>query len=56
MDGRLVGHACVSINGQELALQVDALKKVACKEDLICTDKVRGANSERPGLDACLET
>ena len=53
---RLVGYARVSTNGQELKLQIDALKKAGVPKRLIFVDKMSGAKSERPGLDACLHT
>ena len=40
---------------QDLALQIDALKKHGCGKDHIFVDKASGARSKRPGLDACLE-
>jgi DNA invertase Pin-like site-specific DNA recombinase len=55
MKGRLIGYARVSTNDQELHLQIDALKQAGCMDELIFTDKVSGAKSYRPGLDACLK-
>lgn len=54
--GRKVGYARVSTEDQELRLQIDALKKAGCGAKDIHIDKVSGARSERPGLDACLES
>jgi len=53
--GRLAGYARVSTGDQDLGLQVDALQKAGCLDDLIFTDKVSGVRTARPGLDACLE-
>ncbi|MHA7167917.1 recombinase family protein [Arthrobacter bambusae] len=48
----LVGYARVSTADQKLDLQIDALKAVGCIE--IFSDKVSGASTSRPELDACL--
>jgi DNA invertase Pin-like site-specific DNA recombinase len=45
----------VSTQDQELALQLDALRKHGVAKELIFTDKASGATHERPGLDACLK-
>ncbi len=52
---RLVGYARVSTDGQNLALQIDALHKYGVAKELIFTDKASGAKHQRPGLDACLK-
>lgn len=44
----------VSTNGQELQLQLDALKMAGVAKANVFTDKVSGSKSSRPGLDACL--
>jgi len=49
----LVGYARVSTLEQNLALQVDALKKTGCQK--IFDDKSSGVKTERPGLQAVLE-
>lgn len=54
MEGRIVGYARVSTNDQELTLQIDALLKAGCPQQLIFTDKISGAKSERHGLNKCL--
>lgn len=53
--GRKVGYARVSTDDQELGLQIDALIKSGCSENLIYTDKISGAKNSRPGLDICLD-
>jgi DNA invertase Pin-like site-specific DNA recombinase len=50
---RLVGYARVSIEGQDLALQIDALRNHGVANGLIFSDKASGAKYDRPGLDAC---
>jgi DNA invertase Pin-like site-specific DNA recombinase len=49
---RLVGYARVSTEGQELALQLDALRNHGVANELIFTDKASGAKRDRLGLDA----
>ena len=53
---RLIGYARVSTSGQELNLQIDALKKIGCEKKNIFTDVVSGSKTDRPGLNECLET
>lgn len=52
--GKLIGYARVSTTEQDLRLQLDALNKAGCVK--VFEDKVSGARSKRPGLDACIAT
>ena len=54
LNGRLVGDARVSTDDQDLTLQIDSLVGLGVNRDDIFTDKISGAKTERPGLDACL--
>jgi DNA invertase Pin-like site-specific DNA recombinase len=48
----LIGYARVSCEDQNLALQLDALKKAGCKR--VFTDKLSGIQAGRPGLKEAL--
>ena len=48
-----IGYARISTGDQNLDLQMDALNKIECDE--IFTDKMSGARSDRPGLDAAMK-
>jgi DNA invertase Pin-like site-specific DNA recombinase len=48
----LIGYARVSTPDQNLAMQVEALKKAGCHR--VFTDVASGAKSARPGLDEAL--
>jgi len=52
----MIGYARVSKAAQDLNLQLDALRQQGCQRDDIFVDKIGGAKTERPGLDACLAT
>lgn len=48
----LIGYARVSTADQDLALQLDALRKAGCTR--IFEDTASGAKTERPGLTSAL--
>jgi len=49
----LIGDARVSTQDQNLELQSEALAKAGCKK--VFTDKISGAQAQRPGLNKALE-
>ena len=54
LNGRLVAYARVSTDDQDLSLQIDSLTGLGISRDDICTEKIAGAKTDRPQLDACL--
>ncbi|HBO7934628.1 TPA: recombinase family protein [Pseudomonas aeruginosa] len=51
--GHVIGYARVSTEGQDLALQIDALESAGATR--IFQDVASGAKAERPGLDQALD-
>ena len=49
----MIGYARVSTQDQNLELQSEALSKAGCKK--VFTDKISGAQAQRPGLNKALE-
>lgn len=49
-----MGYARVSTTEQTLDLQIAALKQAGVRDDNIHVDKISGAKSKRPGLEAAL--
>ena len=52
--GRLIGYARVSTDDQDLTLQIDSLTSLGINPDDIFTEKISGAKTDRPELNACL--
>ena len=53
-NGRLVGHVRVSTDDQDVSLQIDSLTGLGIHLDDIFAEKISGAKTDRPQLDACL--
>jgi DNA invertase Pin-like site-specific DNA recombinase len=53
-NGRLVGYARVSTDDQNLTLQIDSLTNLGINPNDIYTEKISGAKTDRPELNACL--
>ena len=54
LNGRLVGYARVSTDDQDLSLQIDSLTGLGINREDIFTEKISGAKTDRPQLEACL--
>ena len=52
---RIVGDARVSMDDQDLSLQIDAFTNHGIPKSLIFSDKLSGAMPDRPGLDKYLD-
>ena len=50
----MVGYARVSTDDQDLNLQIDSLTNLGVNPDDIFTEKISGAKTDRPALNACL--
>jgi DNA invertase Pin-like site-specific DNA recombinase len=51
----LISDARLSTADQDLGLQLEALRRVGCRDEVIFHDTVSGARTTHPGLDACLQ-
>src|SRR5829696_5751575 len=54
LNGRLIGYARVSTDDQDLSLQIDSLTGLGINADDVFTEKISGATTDRPQLDAWL--